>query len=119
MQFLVASIALLHPPSRAYVEPWTGDLFGEGGVEKDLHIYPDGKATGVHGDVIMSKLGNATAKCVPALNMMPTLINIPELSLDVPLGNCCESQHLLAFREKADASIMDSHTMTLRFPEVR
>ncbi|KAF7798854.1 hypothetical protein EIP86_010081 [Pleurotus ostreatoroseus] len=53
---------MLHPPSRAYVEPWTGDFFGEGGVEQDPHIYPASAAAGVHGEVIMAKLGNATAK---------------------------------------------------------
>ena len=41
-------------------------MFGEGGVEKDPHIYPANAAEGVHGDVIMSKLGNATAKWVNA-----------------------------------------------------
>ena len=64
VQFLLASVALLHPPSRAYVEPWTGDLFGEGGVERDPHVYPASAAAGVHGEVIMSRLGNATAKYV-------------------------------------------------------
>ncbi|GJE94725.1 hypothetical protein PsYK624_108960 [Phanerochaete sordida] len=60
--FLLGSLLLLHPPSRTYLDPWTGDLFGEGGVEKDLHTFPANAAEGVHGDVIMSKLGNATAK---------------------------------------------------------
>lgn len=44
------------------MDPWTGDLFGEGGVEKQLHTLPASVAEGVHGGVIMSKLGNATAK---------------------------------------------------------
>ncbi|KAK7691985.1 hypothetical protein QCA50_005390 [Cerrena zonata] len=35
--FLLASLAFLHPPSRAYIDPWTGDLFGDRGVEQDLH----------------------------------------------------------------------------------
>jgi len=60
--FLLGSLLLLHPPSRTYLDPWTGDLFGEGGVEKDLHTFPASAAEGVHGGVIMSKLGNATAK---------------------------------------------------------
>lgn len=46
------------------MDPWTGNLFGEGGVEKDLHTYPAMTAQGVHGGVIMAKLGNATAKYV-------------------------------------------------------
>lgn len=37
LQFLLTSLAFFHAPSRAYLDPWTGDLFGEGGVEKDLH----------------------------------------------------------------------------------
>ncbi|KAI0785788.1 ERV/ALR sulfhydryl oxidase domain-containing protein [Abortiporus biennis] len=77
--FLLGSIALLHPPSRAYVNPWTGEMFGEGGVEQELagaippprpplsHGKPamnvqDGSSSTPHGGVIMSKLGNATAK---------------------------------------------------------
>jgi hypothetical protein len=62
----MATIAMLHPPSRTYVSPWTGDFFGEGGVEKDLgysRILASGDAN-VQGGVIMTKLGNATAKWV-------------------------------------------------------
>ncbi|KIP09009.1 hypothetical protein PHLGIDRAFT_126610 [Phlebiopsis gigantea 11061_1 CR5-6] len=60
--FLIGSLLLLHPPSRTYLDPWTGDMFGDGGVEKDPHIYTASPSAGVHGGVIMSKLGNATAK---------------------------------------------------------
>ncbi|KAL4079198.1 ERV/ALR sulfhydryl oxidase domain-containing protein [Scleroderma citrinum] len=64
--FILATLASLHPPTRAYFDPWTGDLWGEGGVEKDLRVsYPHGDSgtTGVvGGGVIMSKLGNETAK---------------------------------------------------------
>ncbi|OBZ69748.1 Asparagine--tRNA ligase, cytoplasmic [Grifola frondosa] len=60
--FLLGSLVLIHPPSRAYVNPWTGELFSEGGVEQDLHSYPESLQASVHGDVIMGKLGNATAK---------------------------------------------------------
>ena len=67
-QFLLGSLLLLHSPSRTYLDPFTGDLFGEGGVEKDLHTFPASAAEGVHGGVIMSKLGNATAKYVPIDN---------------------------------------------------
>ncbi|KAI0313991.1 ERV/ALR sulfhydryl oxidase domain-containing protein [Amylostereum chailletii] len=60
---LVGSIALLHPPSRSYMDPWTGDLFGEGGVEREVHILPvPNPNANIHGGVIMPKLGNATAK---------------------------------------------------------
>ncbi|KAI0800285.1 ERV/ALR sulfhydryl oxidase domain-containing protein [Fomes fomentarius] len=54
--FLLGSLALLHPPSRTYVDTWTGDLFGEGG------LLPPPPAQGAKGAVIMPKLGNATAK---------------------------------------------------------
>ncbi|KAG6381984.1 ERV/ALR sulfhydryl oxidase domain-containing protein [Boletus reticuloceps] len=37
---LLATIAFLHPPSRGYIDPWTGELFGEGGVEKDILLRP-------------------------------------------------------------------------------
>ncbi|KAH9856721.1 ERV/ALR sulfhydryl oxidase domain-containing protein [Lenzites betulinus] len=55
--FLLGSLALLHPPSRTYVDTWTGELFGEGGM-----VPPPSPTHGVHGEVIMGKLGNATAK---------------------------------------------------------
>lgn len=49
------------------MEPWSGQIFGEGGVEKMLHdkvcVRPP-VISGVKGSVIMPKLGNATAKCV-------------------------------------------------------
>ncbi|KAG0708652.1 ERV/ALR sulfhydryl oxidase domain-containing protein [Suillus ampliporus] len=62
--FLLGTVAFLHPPSRAYIDPWTGDFFGEGGVEQDLRaaLYNGGKPEPAHGGVIMSKLGNETAK---------------------------------------------------------
>jgi len=60
--FILGTLALFHAPSRAYLNPWTGDLFGEGGVEKQLNVYPVAPIVGAHGDVIMPKLGNATAK---------------------------------------------------------
>ncbi|KDR75492.1 hypothetical protein GALMADRAFT_68598 [Galerina marginata CBS 339.88] len=63
--FALTMIALVHPPSRSYIDPWTGQLFGEGGVEKMLHSETSPKTPkikGVEGGVIMGKLGNATAK---------------------------------------------------------
>ncbi|KAF9444054.1 hypothetical protein P691DRAFT_737042 [Macrolepiota fuliginosa MF-IS2] len=67
--FILAMLAMLHPPSRAYIDPWTGQLFGEGGVEKTWHPsnvpgkdHPPMPVVGVEGGVIMSKLGNETAK---------------------------------------------------------
>ncbi|KAH9485731.1 FAD-linked sulfhydryl oxidase ERV2 [Psilocybe cubensis] len=58
-------IALVHPPSRSYLDSRTGQLFGEGGVEQTLHPETNAKTpviSGVHGKVIMGKLGNETAK---------------------------------------------------------
>ncbi|KAF9477898.1 hypothetical protein BDN70DRAFT_880666 [Pholiota conissans] len=68
--FVLATIALMHPPSRSYMDPWSGQLFGEGGVEKMVQNQvckqpiqpPLPPISGVKGGVIMSKLGNATAK---------------------------------------------------------
>uniref|UniRef100_A0A0W0FBG4 Sulfhydryl oxidase n=1 Tax=Moniliophthora roreri TaxID=221103 RepID=A0A0W0FBG4_MONRR len=62
---VLAMVGFLHPPARSYIDPWTGQLFGEGGVESSLNIqkpkmpWEGGSAKG---GVIMSKLGNATAK---------------------------------------------------------
>ena len=87
-------MAFLHPHSRAYIGPWTGEFFGEGGVEKDMRLVPyptawvgsgsgSGEATApapdsidgdkakengmIGGGVIMSNLGNETAKYVAVL----------------------------------------------------
>ncbi|KAF5355196.1 hypothetical protein D9756_005672 [Leucocoprinus leucothites] len=72
--FILAMLAVLHPPSRAYIDPWTGQLFGEGGVEKtwnSAHQSASDSApttiAGVDGGVIMAKLGNETAKTRAAL----------------------------------------------------
>ena len=48
------------------MDPWSGQLFGEGGVERNLHpkVDPNARISGVKGGVIMSKLGNETAKYV-------------------------------------------------------
>lgn len=52
------------------MEPLSGQIFGEGGVEKMLQDKVCAQApeqpviSGVKGGVIMSKLGNETAKCV-------------------------------------------------------
>lgn len=44
------------------MDPWTGELFGEGSVRKTSEHYEVPPISGVEGGVIMSKLGNATAK---------------------------------------------------------
>ena len=62
----MTTLAFMHHPSHAYLEPWSGQMFGEGGVEKSLPR-PTGASehstNHIHGDVIMPKLGNETAKC--------------------------------------------------------
>lgn len=68
-------LSMFHEPSRTYIDPWTGQLFGEGGVEGSVAAarVQAGKhfgfgAPGVKnakGGVIMPKLGNETAKYVP------------------------------------------------------
>ena len=60
-------LSMFHEPSRSYIDPWTGQLFGEGGVEP--HVPVGGSAAfrtvkNAKGGVIMPKLGNETAKCV-------------------------------------------------------
>jgi FAD-linked sulfhydryl oxidase len=59
-------VALIRSPSRTYLDPWTGQLFGEGGLEGNLRpkLDPNARIGGVEGGVIMSKLGNETAKYV-------------------------------------------------------
>ena len=51
-------VALIRSP---YFDPWSRRLFGEGGLEGNLHD-PPAQIGGVAGGVIMSKLGNETAK---------------------------------------------------------
>ncbi len=55
-------LAVLHPSSRAYLDPWSGQIFGEGGVEKTLHATKLTDKSVTKGGVIMAKLGNETAK---------------------------------------------------------
>lgn len=74
---LIASLLLLHEPTRrTYVDPYTGIIFDDGGVQGDYIAdealdgavlagkgkVMDVQIQGAHGGVIMSKLGNETAK---------------------------------------------------------
>ena len=59
-QFLVASLGVLNPQSKPYLDPWSGAQFGEGGVEQHLALKPHEEV--VRGSPIMQKLGNETAK---------------------------------------------------------
>jgi len=53
--FILLSLLVFHPPTRAYLDPWTGVMFGEGGVERAF-------SSRGNSSVIMAKLENATAK---------------------------------------------------------
>jgi hypothetical protein len=44
------------------MDPLTGELFGEGGVEKSWHLPTGLYSESAKGDVIMPKLKNETAK---------------------------------------------------------
>ncbi|KAL0579637.1 hypothetical protein V5O48_002409 [Marasmius crinis-equi] len=63
---VLAMVGFIHPPSRSYIDPWTGQIFSEGGVEHDLIEQSKSahmpSSEGAKGGVIMEKLGNATAK---------------------------------------------------------
>jgi len=60
--FLFASLFVFRAPIMAYKDPWTGRIFGEGGVVAGDHIQTNVQFDDVAGKVIMPKLGNATAK---------------------------------------------------------
>ncbi|KAJ3528164.1 hypothetical protein NMY22_g9521 [Coprinellus aureogranulatus] len=59
---LVTMLSMFHEPSRAYIDPWTGQLFGEGGVEPHGPPKSFPAVKNAKGGVIMPKLGNETAK---------------------------------------------------------
>jgi hypothetical protein len=67
MKVLVTMLTMLHEPSRAYIDPWTGQFFGDGGVEQSIRFPSTVK--NAKGEVIMPKLGNETAKCVLLLSL--------------------------------------------------
>lgn len=69
-KILLASVTLLPTVPSPHFNLRTGALFGDGGVENEYHALPidvhDRPLAMPHatGSVIMSKLGNETAKCV-------------------------------------------------------
>lgn len=84
-------VALIRSPSRSYTDPWTGQLFGEGGLEGKLHSNPPAKIGGVSGGVIMSKLGNETAKYAENHHPLPVLLIFTKGQHSAVLhGNYCE-----------------------------
>ena len=65
LQVLLTSLFVLHEPTRTYLDPLTGRLFDDGGVERDIAQRPhNADKYGPGGSVIMPKLGNETAKWV-------------------------------------------------------
>lgn len=65
IKLVLSKITLVHLPSRIHIDPWSGQLFGEGGVEKTIRTKNGLKShmgSSVKGKVIMSKLGNETAR---------------------------------------------------------
>lgn len=85
-------VAMIRSPSRTYLDPWTGQLFGEGGLEGNLHPKQTG---GIKGGVIMSKLGNETAKYV---EMSPLSLDAP-FDLSSPKGSTwpCNMETTVSF----------------------
>ncbi|KAJ7131698.1 ERV/ALR sulfhydryl oxidase domain-containing protein [Mycena crocata] len=59
---LLSTITFFHPPSRAYIDPWSGEVSAEAGIEQPLRSSNHPPILGADGGVIMPKLGNATAK---------------------------------------------------------
>lgn len=122
-QFLLAMLTMLHPPSRAYIDPWTGQLFGEGGVEKtlkSLHLSGNDAIpkpiVGVEGGVIMAKLGNETAKyCSFPVPIRFLYWQVHRAALGRATWKfLCVILYILIL----NSIFFIRHTMTLRFPEV-
>ena len=66
-------VAMIRSP---YFDPWTRGLFGEVGLKVNLHpkLDPLAQIGGVTGGVIMSKLGNETAKYAETTLSVQTLL---------------------------------------------
>jgi len=106
---------VLHPQSKSYFDPWSGNRFGEGGVEQHLALKPHEEV--VKGKPIMQKLGNETAKC--AISCRPFLGltrdeqgRIGKGDLETTVGP------ITTFLFYRVISLTDRHTITLRYPEV-
>ncbi|KAJ7593839.1 ERV/ALR sulfhydryl oxidase domain-containing protein [Mycena floridula] len=61
---IIAMIAFLHPPTRSYIDPFTGQILSEDSVnlKSPAEFSKPPPISGTQGHVIMSQLGNATAK---------------------------------------------------------
>ena len=109
-------VALIRSP---YFDPWTRRLFGEGGMEGNLHpkLEPPVQIGGVSGGVIMSKLGNETAKYAENHPLWTHLLTFIEGQRSAVLhGSYCEFRPLW-WRDSSFKGLI-RHTMTLRYPEV-
>jgi hypothetical protein len=97
-KILLASVTLLHQP---HLNLSTGTFFGNGSVEKEYHALPidvhDRPLALPHatGGVIMSKLGNETAKWARfcSRSAKNTQHGTIELPWDVLRGNYCKQTH--------------------------
>ncbi len=105
------------------MEPWSGQIFGEGGVEKMLQDKVCAQPpviSGVKGNVIMPKLGNATAKCVTPSYLLMHIqfsLNLKSGARSSDVETTVRSTILL--ERKTSLMCFDRHTTTLRYPEAR
>jgi hypothetical protein len=114
VQLLLTTIALIHPPARPYIDPWSGQFFGEGGVEKTLHSEDKAYHRGLKGGVIMSKLANATIKWV-----VDRCFHHDSTSSRAALGRATWKLLWVSAIMMTDLCWpLWRHTTTLRFPEV-
>ena len=111
-------VALIRSP---YFDPWTRRLFGEGELEGSLHpklrVNPSTHIGGVAGGVIMSKLGNETAKYAWESS---SLVALHLFSLKGSTRPCymeAAVSFILSTRDGVSKGLL-RHTMTLRYPEV-
>ncbi|KAF7362342.1 Sulfhydryl oxidase [Mycena venus] len=87
-QLLLSTVTFLHPPSRAYIDPWSGEQFGEGGMEQSLRA----NKPPVHPPILGAE--EEVSSCRSWETLQQRLLSGGQL------GNYC------------------AHTMTLRYPEV-
>lgn len=112
--FLLSMLTLFHPPSRAYLDPITGTLFGEGGVEGELHDNPDSGKTMGRWEYLAQLTGpgkEATNPTTTNQALSPTVEGVYGGVIMQKLGNAT------AKAELGRATWKLLHTMTLRFPE--
>jgi hypothetical protein len=101
--FVLLSLVLFHPPesARTYLDPITGAVFGEGGVERDLDLYAQPDLRQPMDPIVRDAQTVATRPAEERVegSVMPALRNET------------------ARKELGRATWRLMHTMTLRFPE--